>query len=64
MDPSELNHRLAEDRRGARAERELAPQASAPQRVYHPSRDSITEIVKRLRELIYPGYFGKQGPDD
>ena len=30
-------------------------------RVYLPSRDIITDIVKRLRELIYPGYFGKQG---
>ena len=26
-----------------------------------PSRDQIIECVKDLRQLIYPGYFGKQG---
>jgi len=30
-------------------------------RVMLPSRDQIIECVKDLRQLIYPGYFGKQG---
>ena len=25
-----------------------------------PSRDTIIEILKLMRELIFPGYFGKQ----
>ncbi len=30
-------------------------------RVYLPSRDVIIEGIKTLRELMFPGYFGKQG---
>ncbi len=30
-------------------------------RVYLPSRDIVIECIKRLRQLIFPGYFGKQG---
>ena len=30
-------------------------------RIYLPSRDAIIESIGRLRELIFPGYFGKQG---
>jgi serine O-acetyltransferase len=30
-------------------------------RVYLPSRDAIIDAIKRLRQLLYPGYFGKQG---
>jgi serine O-acetyltransferase len=30
-------------------------------RVHLPSRDTIIECIKRLRQLVYPGYFGKQG---
>ncbi|HEX8523492.1 MAG TPA: serine O-acetyltransferase EpsC [Tepidisphaeraceae bacterium] len=30
-------------------------------RVYLPSRDAIVECIKKLRELVFPGYFGKQG---
>jgi serine O-acetyltransferase len=30
-------------------------------RVYLPSRDAIIEIVNGLRQVMYPGYFGKQG---
>ncbi|WP_005036578.1 serine O-acetyltransferase [Holophaga foetida] len=28
-----------------------------------PDRDSVIELLKQLRELIYPGYFGKQDLD-
>jgi serine O-acetyltransferase len=30
-------------------------------RVYLPSRDAIIDAIERLRQLLYPGYFGKQG---
>src|SRR5918912_4538345 len=30
-------------------------------RVMLPSRDTIIECIKRLRQLVFPGYFGKQG---
>src|SRR3954470_10855282 len=30
-------------------------------RVALPNRDTIIEAVKRLRQLVFPGYFGKQG---
>src|SRR5688572_25657459 len=30
-------------------------------RVYLPSRDVIIECIKRLRQIMFPGYFGKQG---
>ncbi len=30
-------------------------------RVYLPSRDVIIDCMTRLRQLIFPGYFGKQG---
>jgi len=30
-------------------------------RVHLPSRDVTIEIVKKLRELMFPGFFGKQG---
>ena len=29
--------------------------------VHLPSRDAIIEIIKLLRQLVFPGYFGKQG---
>jgi serine O-acetyltransferase len=30
-------------------------------RVFLPSRDAIIDAIALLRQLIYPGYFGKQG---
>lgn len=29
--------------------------------VYLPSRDGIIDLMKGLRQLVFPGYFGKQG---
>jgi serine O-acetyltransferase len=29
--------------------------------VYLPSRDAIIECIKGLQQLVFPGYFGKQG---
>src|SRR5215216_5367653 len=30
-------------------------------RVYLPNRDEIVNIISLLRQLVFPGYFGKQG---
>src|SRR5688572_33181771 len=30
-------------------------------RVHLPSKETIIEAIKRLRQLIFPGYFGEQG---
>jgi serine O-acetyltransferase len=30
-------------------------------RVYLPNRDVIIESIKKLQQLVFPGYFGKQG---
>jgi serine O-acetyltransferase len=30
-------------------------------RVYLPSRDVIIEVIKRLRQLVFPGYFNERG---
>ena len=30
-------------------------------RVYLPSKETIIEAIKRLRQLVFPGYFGEQG---
>jgi serine O-acetyltransferase len=37
------------------------PQLQHLNRVYLPSRDAIIDAIERLRQLLYPGYFGKQG---
>src|ERR1700712_5660268 len=29
-------------------------------RVLLPDRDTIVECIRRLRQLVFPGYFGKQ----
>jgi serine O-acetyltransferase len=33
-------------------------------RVYLPSRDVVIQIIKDLRQLMFPGYFGPQGLTD
>ena len=33
-------------------------------RVYFPSRAEITELIERLLELVYPGFFGRQNLTD
>src|SRR5437867_8454342 len=30
-------------------------------RVYLPSKETIVDAIKRLRQIIFPGYFGEQG---
>ena len=61
MDRKELNDRLP-----AVVEKMVASVKSEPRlqhlnRVYLPSRDEIVTIINLLRQLVFPGYFGKQG---
>ncbi len=37
------------------------PRLSHLNRVYLPSRDEIVKCIRLLREVLFPGYFGKQG---
>src|SRR6187200_2744164 len=37
------------------------PQLQHLNRVYLPSRDEIVKAIGLLRQLLFPGYFGKQG---
>jgi serine O-acetyltransferase len=61
MDRNELNRRLpavvAAIVRHVRAE----PRMQHLDRVILPSRDVIIECIKLLRQVMFPGYFGKQG---
>jgi serine O-acetyltransferase len=61
MDRKQLNERLP-----AVVEKLVASVTSEPRlqhlnRVYLPSRDEIINIIQLLRQLVFPGYFGKQG---
>jgi serine O-acetyltransferase len=40
---------------------ESEPRLHHLNRVYLPNRDIIIECIGRLRQLMFPGYFGKQG---
>lgn len=61
MDRQELNHSLPRivDRLVSSIEGE--PRLNHLNRVYMPNRDVIIESIGRLRQLMFPGYFGKQG---
>jgi serine O-acetyltransferase len=61
MDRKQLNERLP-----AVVEKLVQSVTSEPRlqhlnRVYLPSRDEIVNIINLLRQLVFPGYFGKQG---
>ena len=61
MDRKQLNERLP-----AVVEKLVQSVTSEPRlqhlnRVYLPSRDEIVSIIQLLRQLVFPGYFGKQG---
>src|SRR6266576_2482171 len=61
MDRKELNERLP-GVVDAIAKSVLAePNLQHLNRVYLPSRDVIVGSIERLRDLVFPGYFGKQG---
>jgi serine O-acetyltransferase len=61
MDQHELNHRLP-GYVGAIVKSVVAEERMQHlNRVLLPSRDVIIECIKVLRQIIFPGYFGKQG---
>ncbi len=61
MNRSELNHQLLAIIEAIVASVLSEPRLQHLNRVFLPNRESIIDIIKRLRELIFPGYFGKQG---
>ena len=61
MDRNELNAKLPRFVDAIVASIEAEPNLQHLNRVYLPSRDVIIECIQRLRDLMFPGYFGKQG---
>lgn len=61
MDRKELNERLPEMVEKLVASVKSEPRLQHLNRVYLPSRDEIISIIKLLRQLVFPGYYGKQG---
>lgn len=61
MTQQELNDRLPAIVDGLIASMDSQPNLQHLNRVFLPNRDVIIEAIKRLRQLVFPGYFGKQG---
>ena len=61
MDRNELNQRLSGVVDSIVASVMAEPRMQHLNRVLLPSRDTIIESIKLLRQVIFPGYFGKPG---
>jgi serine O-acetyltransferase len=61
MDRSELNQRLPKVVDALVDSVVNEPRMKHLNRVFLPSRDEIVSCIALLRELLFPGYFGKQG---
>ena len=61
MDRNELNHRVPAVVEAIVRSVVDEPRTHHLNRVQLPSRDVIIEIIRRLRQLMFPGYFGRQG---
>jgi serine O-acetyltransferase len=61
MDRKELNERLPGVVDAIARSVVAEPNLQHLNRVYLPSRDAIIGAIVRLRDLVFPGYFGKQG---
>ena len=61
MDRNELNERLPRVVESLVASVVNEPRMKHLNRVFLPSRDEIVSCIALLRELLFPGYFGKQG---
>ena len=61
MDRSELNEKLPSFVDSIVASINAEPKLQHLNRVYLPSRDAIIRGIDLLRDLLFPGYFGKQG---
>ena len=61
MDRNELNHRLPGVVDSIVRSVTAEPRMQHLNRVLLPNRDAIIESIKLLRQIVFPGYFGKQG---
>ena len=61
MDRNELNKRLPQVVERIVASVLEEPRTQHLNRVLLPSRDVIIDCIKRLRQVLFPGYFGQQG---
>ena len=61
MNRNDLNHRLPEIVQSLVGSVLAEPRMKHLDRVYLPSRDAIIHCIDLLRQLVFPGYFGKQG---
>jgi serine O-acetyltransferase len=61
MDRNELNQRLPDVIDAIVRSVRDEPRMQHLNGVQLPSRDVIIECIKRLRQVLFPGYFGKQG---
>jgi serine O-acetyltransferase len=61
MNVNDLNHRLPGVVQAVVASVLSEPRMQHLNRVYLPSRDEIIQIIERLRQIVFPGYFGQQG---
>jgi serine O-acetyltransferase len=61
MDREELNKRLPKVVEDLVASIVHEPRIKHLNRFFLPSRDAIVNCIELLRQLIFPGYFGKQG---
>jgi serine O-acetyltransferase len=61
MNRTDLNHRLPEIVQSLVSSVLSEDRMKHLDRVYLPSRDAIIKGIDLLRQLIFPGYFGKQG---
>jgi serine O-acetyltransferase len=61
MNRTDLNHRLPEVVQSLVDSVLAKPRMKHLDRVYLPSRDAIIKCIDLLRQMILPGYFGKQG---
>lgn len=61
MDRKQLNERLPQIIDTLVKALPATPGINHLDRVYLPGRDVIIDSVKKLQQLVFPGYFGKQG---
>jgi serine O-acetyltransferase len=61
MNRTDLNHRLPTVVQTLVDSVQAEPRMKHLDRVYLPSRDAIIKSIDLLRQLVFPGYFGKLG---
>ena len=61
MNRTDLNHRLPAVVQSLVDSVQAEPRMKHLDRVFLPSRDAIIKSIDLLRQLVFPGYFGKLG---